>query len=248
MAQLLTAPETNPNVRDDKPNQIRDVKPTAKVLITGVDVQQNFRPRDILDNLQLDFSMLAMKDKFVNFFPWKTTDGTGLLKSIWVDNALCRKAFGSITNRRFQFLDFEYLKFSILPTNNSQYCGELVIAWAPLPNENYFETLYNVSIHNDPRIFTQFQNVRFEPNDSNVVEILIPMKSLNKFIPGNITIADGVNSVKLKERNNFLNSIIFGYINFYVLTPLQTKASNLELNISYSVSVYNAKTGAVTYL
>lgn len=247
MAQILTAPELNPDVRDDRPNQVRQLKQTVNILLLGEDTQRNFRQKDYLSSLQMDFQKLPNKDKFLNYFLWNLTD-TGLIKSLEINNAFIRKAFGSITANRFNFLDYMFLEISILPTNNSQYLGELAIAWVPIPANDYFEKFYGfTSIDSNPTIFTQFTNVRFEPNNSNVTKIMLPMKALVKFIMGNTTIGSGINADLLIARNSFLDSIVYGYLNFYVITKLDTKSTVTNLNISYSVAIYDAKSGAITY-
>lgn len=239
MSQPKTAPESNPTMIVSNPTQMLQVIPQVQVTNFQFDSVQDILEQKSFSIEQLDWVKIAKKNKTIGNFLW-VTSSTIAPYNLNVNMNFVRSLI-PIGKSFNNFGKYTKLLITIKPTSNSLYQGLLGFFFDPSPTSTYLQDYFGMDL-SDIRIAHQFQKVWISPENTNEINMLIPINYPFEFFK---LLSAGTTTSHGRALYDYTNNYSFGTLKTIVYSPLATTSTNNTLRFNVSAQILDLQTAGL---
>jgi hypothetical protein len=238
MSQLETNPLQNPTEQLNLPKQILNIKPTLGLINFIQDYSFHSKATEIKFD-QMDWVKISAKNKYFAS-PFWTINTTTSWFTQEIDPSFIFK-FAQISRTYQTFFVYDALLISLQPTIHPFFQGLTKFAFDPAPTEDYYTRILGVTI--DDAAFAQFMTFDLTPKTRDRKDMLIPMLTPFAYITRQPLGLDDGNI----DAENYLYNYPMGRIRTRVYSQLETKGTNVAVQMHFSGQIINLKTEGMNY-
>jgi hypothetical protein len=232
MSQVETSPVLNNTTVTNINNQSIDTLPASIIYGFGT-ISPLYNEMSSFTIPTSDWVQIAKMEKFFDSLTWSSTS-TGIIKTIEINFSTLKKLVpaGQDLNT---FLKYGSLMFSIKKTDNAYFQGQLMVAFDPSPDPDYFRYIFNKDDSPTLKHIWQLQHFMIQPKTSGDVNFTVPLNYVLNYV---LLQKDAIMYTQTQDYN-------LGRILFQVVAPLESKNEVTSLTYPIRASMINLDFGGV---